>query len=310
MKAVLLDADTLKPEELDMGQLNDLPVTLTSFPATTMAQRASRIADADIILTNKVVLDAEVLQHASQCKYIGVMATGTNNVDKAYCQQHGIQVANVEGYGTDSVVQHGLMLMLNLATAFPAYQRDVNDGKWADGPHFCLLDHPVMELAGKHLVIVGFGELGKRFAGMAVALGMSVTVAARPGKKGDLRPSLDSLLPSADVVSLHCQLSDDSHHLINEKRLSLMKPSAFLINTARGALIDELALLRALKNGVIAGAGLDGLSVEPPPPDHPLLNTGLANLLITPHSAWIAKEARQRLVDIAVSKLASFLDNH
>ena len=307
MKAVLLDADTLKPEELDISCLTDLPVSLTQYATTTADERKERVHDADIILVNKVVLDAEVLRHAKQCKYIGVLATGTNNIDKDWCGQHGIEVANVEGYGTDAVAQHALMLLLNLSTSFAPYARDVNAGKWSAGPHFCLLDHPAMELAGKHLVIVGYGELGQRFAEMAKAMGMRVTVAARPGKADDDRPSLDSLLPDADVVSLHCLLTEDSHHLINAQRLSKMKPSAFLINTARGALIDEAALLQALKNGDIAGAGLDGLSTEPPPADHPLLNTGLPNLLITPHSAWVAKEARQRLVNIAAGRLSAFL---
>ncbi len=307
MKAVLLDADTLKPEELDLTGLTALPISLTQYATTTADERIARIKDAEIILVNKVVLDAEVLAHASACKYIGVLATGTNNIDKAYCQKQGIHVANVEGYGTDAVAQHALMLMLNLATSCPAYAADVDAGKWAAGPHFCLLDHPVMELAGKNLVIVGYGELGQRFAAMAKAMGMNVQVAARPGKSDDERPSLDALLPDADVVSLHCLLSEDSKHLINAERLKAMKPTALLVNTARGALIDEFALLNALKNGEILGAGLDGLSQEPPPADHPLLNTGLKNLLITPHSAWVAKEARQRLVNIATGHLKAFL---
>ncbi|MBU3020284.1 D-2-hydroxyacid dehydrogenase [Aestuariibacter sp. A3R04] len=307
MKAVLLDADTLHPTTLDLRRLTDLPITLTQYAQTSMAECAERIADADIILTNKVILNEKLLSHAHKCQYIGVMATGTNNIDKAYCQSHGITVANVEGYGTDAVAQHALMLLLNLTTSFNAYQRDVNQGVWSDGPHFCLLNHPVYELAGKHLVIVGYGELGRRFAELARALGMRVSVAARPGKADDCRPTLDKLLPEADVVSLHCLLSDDTYHLIDKTRLSLMKPTALLINTARGALIDEHALLVALKSGTIGGAGLDGLSAEPPPRDHPLLNTGLSNLLITPHSAWVAAEARQRLVNIAAKQLADFL---
>ncbi len=307
MKAVLLDADSFKPEELDLTCLTDLPFELIQFPSTTAGERIERITDADIILVNKVVLDADVLAHAKACKYIGVMATGTNNVDKAYCQEHGIHVANVEGYGTDAVAQHALMLMLNLATSCPAYSADVDAGKWSESPFFCLLDHPVMELAGKNLVIVGYGELGQRFAAMAKALGMNVLVAARPGNPDDTRPSLDELLPDADVISLHCLLSEDSARLINADRLKAMKPSALLINTARGGLIDEPALLHALKTGEIRGAGLDGLSVEPPPADHPLLITGLKNLLVTPHSAWVAKEARQRLLNIAAGHLKDFL---
>ncbi|MBU2978394.1 D-2-hydroxyacid dehydrogenase [Alteromonas sp. C1M14] len=309
MKAVLLDADTFKTEELDLTCLTDLPVSLTLYGNTTKDTVGQRIHDADIVLTNKVVLDESALSQGKKLKYIGVLATGTNNIDKAYCAQKDIKVTNVAGYGTNAVAQHALMLMLNLATSFVPYNRDVESGVWSRNPHFCLLDHPVFELAGKHLVIVGYGELGKRFAELAVALGMKVTVAARPGNPDDLRPSLDSLLPQADVVSLHCLLTEDSHHLINGARLKLMKSSALLINTARGALIDEHALLAALKNGDIAGAGLDGLSVEPPDEDHPLLNSGLKNLLITPHSAWLAKEARQRLLGIAATHLSDFLQS-
>ncbi|MEG3765754.1 D-2-hydroxyacid dehydrogenase [Alteromonas sp. 14N.309.X.WAT.G.H12] len=309
MKAVLLDADTFKTEELDLTCLTDLPLSLTLYGNTTKDTLNERIRDADIVLTNKVLLDESALCDAQNLKYIGVLATGTNNIDKAYCEKKGIKVANVAGYGTNAVAQHALMLMLNLATSFTPYNQDVENDVWSSNPHFCLLDHPVFELAGKHLVIVGYGVLGKRFAELAVALGMTVTVAARPGDPEDLRPSLDSLLPQADVVSLHCLLTDETHHLINASRLKLMKPSALLINTARGALIDEKALLDALKNGEIAGAGLDGLSIEPPPKDHPLLHSGLKNLLITPHTAWFAKEARQRLLGIAATHLSAFLQS-
>lgn len=310
MKAVLLDGDSLGPEALDLSALHALPLALTIYPNTTPAQVTDRVADADIILTNKVVVDEAVLRHAPHCRYIGVLATGMNNVDLGYCQRNGIQVRNVEGYGVDAVAQHALMLMLNLATSFYAYQQDVNNGKWSASPFFCLLNHPVMSLRDKHLVIVGYGALGQRFAQLCEALGMRVSVAARPGKAGDTRPALTRLLPQADVLSLHCQLSESTARMINADTLALMKPGALLVNTARGGLIDEPALLAALQSGHLGGVALDGLSAEPPPADHILLNTGLPNLLVTPHSAWVAKEARQQLMDMATAHLTEFISAH
>ncbi|PRO73213.1 glycerate dehydrogenase [Alteromonas alba] len=307
MRAVVLDSDSLG-SDLTLSEFESLPVTLTRYPTTTPEQVIERIRDAEIVLVNKVVLNADALGQAEKLRYVGVLATGTNNVDTEYCQQHGITVNNVEGYGTDSVAQHAMMLLLNLATSFVPTMQQVKQGDWSRSPFFCLLDNPVMELAGKHLIIVGYGTLGQRFAELARAFGMKVSVAARPGTTSAERRALDDLLPEADVVSLHCQLSAQTEQLINAERLRLMKPTALLINTARGGLIDELALADALTNGQIGGAGLDTLSVEPPPADHPLLSLSLPNLIITPHSAWSAKEARQRLLKMAVAKLEQFIE--
>ena len=307
MRAVVLDSDSLGTD-LTLSEFESLPVTLTRYPTTTPEQVNERIRDAEIVLVNKVVLNADALGQAEKLRYVGVLATGTNNVDTDYCQQHGITVNNVDGYGTDSVAQHAMMLLLNLATSFAPTTQQVKQGDWSRSPYFCLLDNPVMELAGKHLVIVGFGTLGQRFAELARAFGMKVSVAARPGTTSAERRALDGLLPEADVVSLHCQLSPQTDKLINAERLALMKSSALLINTARGGLIDEVALVTALNGGQIAGAALDTLSVEPPPADHPLLQLDLPNLLITPHSAWSAKEARQRLVQIAAERLQGFIE--
>ncbi|MAJ68141.1 MAG: D-2-hydroxyacid dehydrogenase [Alteromonadaceae bacterium TMED7] len=307
MRAVVLDSDSLG-SDLTLNEFESLPVTLTRYPTTTPEQVIERIRDAEIVLVNKVVLNADALGQAEKLRYVGVLATGTNNVDTEYCQQHGITVNNVEGYGTDSVAQHAMMLLLNLATSFVPTMQQVKQGDWSRSPFFCLLDNPVMELAGKHLIIVGYGTLGQRFAELARAFGMKVSVAARPGTTSAERRALDDLLPEADVVSLHCQLSAQTEQLINAERLRLMKPTALLINTARGGLIDELALADALTNGQIGGAGLDTLSVEPPPADLPLLSLSLPNLIITPHSAWSAKEARQRLLKMAVAKLEQFIE--
>ena len=307
MRAVVLDSDSLGTD-LTLSEFESLPVTLTRYPTTTPEQVNERIRDAEIVLVNKVVLNADALGQAEKLRYVGVLATGTNNVDTDYCQQHGITVNNVDGYGTDSVAQHAMMLLLNLATSFAPTTQQVKQGDWSRSPYFCLLDNPVMELAGKHLVIVGFGTLGQRFAELARAFGMKVSVAARPGTTSAERRALDGLLPEADVVSLHCQLSPQTDKLINAERLALMKSSALLINTARGGLIDEVALVTALNGGQIAGAALDTLSVEPPPADHPLLQLDLPNLLITPHSAWSAIEARQRLGQIAAERLQAFIE--
>ena len=307
MRAVVLDGDSLGTD-LSLREFESLPITLTRYPTTSPEQINERICDAEIVLVNKVVLNADALGQAEKLRYVGVLATGTNNVDTEYCQQHGIRVNNVDGYGTDSVAQHAMMLLLNLATSFAPTTQQVKQGDWSRSPYFCLLDNPVIELAGKHLVIVGYGTLGQRFAELARAFGMKVSVAAQPGTTSAERRALDGLLPEADVVSLHCQLSPQTDKLINAERLALMKSSALLINTARGGLIDEVALVTALNGGQIAGAALDTLSVEPPPADHPLLQLDLPNLLITPHSAWSAIEARQRLVQIAAERLQAFIE--
>lgn len=308
MQAVLLDAGSLRLDELDTSALEALPVSLTCYLHTSAEQLATRIRDAAIILTNKVVLDEAALAQAPACRYIGVTATGLNNVDLDACQQRGITVTNVSDYGTDAVAQHTLMLLLTLAGRFVDYYQDVRAGKWSQSAHFCLLDHPVTELAGKHAVIVGHGTLGKRVEGLYRALGMRVTIAARPGKQGDTRPSLSSLVAEADVLSLHCQLSPATEKMVDATLLAGLKPGCLLINTARGGLIDETALRHALERGSLGGAGLDGLSQEPPPADHPLLTCERPNLLITPHNAWVAQASRQRLLDAVVSQLAAFIE--
>ncbi|QCZ95060.1 D-2-hydroxyacid dehydrogenase [Salinimonas iocasae] len=308
MKGVILDMASLKPDDLDLASLEALPVSWTYFDNTAANEVNARIKDAQIILTNKVVLSEQNLND-SQCRYIGVLATGMNNVDTDYCQAHDIRVANVEGYGTGSVVQHALMLLLNLTTSFVRYNQSVNASRWQQSEHFCLLDFPITELRDKHLVIVGSGQLGSGFARVCQALGMRVSFSARPGSSDDPRPPLDDLLSQADVVSLHCPATRDTENLINKAALEKMKPSTFLINTARGTLVDEHALAEALRSGSIAGAGLDVLSTEPPSSDNPLLAEPLDNLIITPHSAWGATESRQRLLDKAVSNIEQFLQH-
>lgn len=307
LSGVFLDTETLSLATLDTTALKALDVELRCYKSSCADEVVSRIEDASFILVNKVNLNRDVLQHAKALKYIGVTATGINNIDTEYCAQQNICVRNVTAYGTESVAQHTLMLLLNLVTNFPRYHNDVQQGNWSSSEHFCLNQYPVTTLSGKHAVVVGHGELGQRVDALFNAFGMRVSIAARPGKENDDRPTLDSLLPTADVVSLHCPLTKDNEKLINARTLALMKPSAVLINTARGGLVDEAALLRALKLNKLGGAALDVISEEPPSPEHIFMSNPVPNLLISPHNAWIAQSARQHLLDKTVSQLQEFL---
>lgn len=306
---VILDADSLGPSDLNLEPLLSALPHWQQFASTRPDQITERLAQAQVVITNKVVLDAETLRALPQLQLICVAATGTNNVDLYAAKQQGIAVCNAVNYGPKSVAQHALMLMLNLATKAPAYSRAAVDGRWSRSPFFCLLDYPVMELAGKTLGILGYGVLGQQVAQLGRALGMDVLISARPDSDSvpEGRLAFESVLRTADVLSLHCPLTEANHRLINAERLAMMKPGAFLINCARGGLIDELALAAALRNGQLGGAGLDVLSQEPPPADHPLLAPDIPNLIITPHTAWASHEARQNLVNILADNVRSFL---
>lgn len=312
LRGVILDMDSIDPGSLDTSELQQSAAVDWQIYASTQAeQTAERIAKAHLVLTNKVALDAAAIAHATHLEYVGVMATGTNNVDHEACSKRGITVRNVADYGTASVAQHTLLLMLTLATSIGDYARAVKRGSWSKAEHFCLLDYPIVELCGKTLLIVGYGTLGKAVAKLAEAFGMQVVIARRPGvdaaEYAQPRVSLDEGLQAADFVSLHCALSAQTETLINAQRLNLMKPTAYLINTARGGLIDEAALLDALTSKQIAGAALDVLSTEPPPSTHCLLQKTPANLIITPHIAWAARESRQRLLDAVLQHVSDYI---
>ena len=241
-------------------------------------------------------------------KLILISATGSNNVDLQAAKQQGIVVCNCQGYGTAAVAQHSLMLMLNLATSFVRYQQAIQEGKWQQSSQFCLLDYPIVELSGKTLGIVGYGELGQAVAHLARAFGMKVLVAQlpqRPIQEG--RIAFSDVLSQVDFLSLHCPLTEETRHLIDESAFKQMKKTAFLINCARGGIVNEQALLNALQNGEIAGAATDVLSVEPPKAGNILLDAHLPNLLITPHSAWGSVDARQRIVQQMVENTQAFL---
>ena len=309
MQGVFLDSATMKPEALDLSGLRAALPQWRFHETTTPAQLHERIADATVVLTNKVVLDRAALEAASHLKLICVCATGTNNVDLDAARERGIPVCNVRDYAAPSVAQHTVALMLALATRWHDYHRDVASGVWSRSPVFTRMDYPVVELAGRNLGIVGRGSLGRRVAALGEALGMRVRFARslRPGAPPEPgRVPLSALLAQADVLSLHCPLTEQTRGLIDRQALAAMKRSAFLINTARGDLVDEPALAEALRRGDIAGAALDVLSQEPPPADHPLLAADIPNLLITPHNAWVSTECRQRLLNGVVENIRAW----
>ncbi len=305
MKAVLLDAASLGPD-IDLAALREQVDTLDVHPTSTTAQSRERLAGAEVAIVNKVVLDAETLEALPGLKLICVLATGTNNIDMATAERLGVAVRNVTAYGTASVAQHSLMLILALANRLPLYQRDVAAGRWNTSPFFCLMEHGTLQLEGKRLVVVGQGELGRRVAALAEAFGMQVTFAARPGNEAnDSRPGLAALAPEADVITLHCPLTEATRHLVDAALLATLKPGALLVNCARGGIIDEEAALAALRAGRLGGLGVDVLPVEPPRDGHPLLDAlgEPLNLIVTPHNAWITPEARQRIVALTGENL-------
>ena len=310
--AVILDAESLGPQ-IDLAAIRNEVSNLDIFGQSTTQQARERLANADIAIVNKVVLDADTLKQLPTLKLICVLATGLNNIDLDAAKQQGIEVKNVTAYGTASVSQHTLMLMLTLANRLPLYQRDVAAGAWQRSDFFCLQDYPTLQLASKHLVMVGQGELGSEVARLAEALGMRVSFAARPGNEAnDQRASLDELLPDADVISLHCPLNESTKHLINAARLARAKSSLLLINCARGGIIDEEAALAALRNQQIGGLAVDVLPKEPPRDGHPLL-TALnepLNLIVTPHNAWITPEARQNVVSLTADNIRQWQASH
>lgn len=308
--AVMLDAQSLGPG-IDLTAIRDTVSHLETYQQSSTQQARERLANADIALVNKVKLDADTLAQLPSLRLICVLATGLNNIDLDAAKAHNIVVKNVAAYGTASVSQHTLMLILTLANRLPHYQAEVAAGEWQRSDFFCLQDQPTLQLAGKQLVMVGQGELGSEVARLATAFGMQVTFAARPGNEAnDKRPSLDELLPSADVISLHCPLNEETQHLINQERLANAKPSLLLINCARGGIIDEMAALDALRQGKIGGLGVDVLPVEPPRDGHPLLaalaNKEPLNLIVSPHNAWITPEARQNIVALTVDNIKAW----
>ncbi len=306
-RAVFLDHASLDLGDLDMHPLQQAFAELTLHAQTAPEQVAERLQGAQVAISNKVPLNAATFAACPELKLVLVTATGTNNIDLNAARAHGVTVSNCQGYGTPSVAQHTLLLLLALATRLPDYQRDVAAGRWQQASQFCLLDHPIVELEGKTLGLLGHGELGSAVARLAEAFGMRVVLGQLPGRPARAdRLALHELLPQVDALTLHCPLNEQTRNLIGAAELALMKPQALLINTARGGLVDEQALADALRRGHLGGAATDVLTQEPPKDGNPLLTGDIPRLIVTPHNAWGSREARQRIVAQVVENAAAF----
>ncbi|MBX8609738.1 2-hydroxyacid dehydrogenase [Pseudomonas cichorii] len=306
-RAVFLDHTSLDLGDLDLGELRDSFGELVLHDSTLPDQVIERLKGAQVAISNKIMIDADTFAACPELKLVLVTATGTNNVDLAAAREHGVTVCNCQGYGTPSVAQHTLLLLLALATRLPDYQKAVQQGLWQKSSQFCLLDFPIVELEGKTLGLLGHGELGSAVARLAEAFGMRVLLGQIPGRpaRADRLP-LEQLLPQIDALTLHCPLNEHTRNMIGARELQLLKPQALVVNTARGGLIDEQALADALRNGHLGGAASDVLSVEPPVSGNPLLADDIPRLIITPHSAWGAREARQRIVSQLIENTRAF----
>lgn len=312
MKIVVLDGYTLNPGDLSwdgIRKFGDLQV----YERTPPHQIVERCKDAEIIFSNKTPVSRETLEQLPELKYIGVLATGYNVIDIDYAKERGVVVTNVPGYGTASVVQMTFALLLELCQHVQKHSDSVFQGDWAASPDFCYWKYPLVELEGKTIGIIGFGRIGKKVADVATAFGMNVLGSARHHSDQSHRKNfswaeLPELLSNSDVVSIHCPLFPETKGLINRDSLSQMKNSAFLLNTSRGPIVVDEDLAEALNTGVIAGAGIDVLSVEPPSTSNPLFKA--KNCLITPHIAWATKEARSRLMETVEKNLSSYLNGN
>lgn len=309
MKIVILDGYTANPSDLSWQELESFG-ELTVYDRTRPEETVARAADAEIVLTNKVIIGRKEIIQLPHLKYIGVLATGYNVVDLQAASERGIIVTNVPAYSTESVAQMVFAHLLTVTNRTEHYALQNREGRWIQNPDFCYWDTSLTELAGKTIGIIGLGNIGRRVAQIALAFGMQVmALTSKPAEalpEGIRKVSLDELLSDSDVLSLHCPLTDDTHHLINNKTLSQMKSTAILINTGRGPLVDDQAVADALEKGAIAAYCADVLTEEPPKRDNPLLKQ--PNAFITPHIAWATKEARSRLIQVAIGNVRSFLN--
>ena len=302
VKGVFLDASTLG-NDIDLTPLTNMDCQC--WPTTSSEQLLERCKAVNYIVTNKVVISADVMRQLPELKLICVAATGMNNVDLVAAEELGISVKNVTDYAGSSIAQLVFSLLSELLLHTRTYIDLVKDGAWSKSPHFCLFDKPIVELAGKKIVLVGYGSLAKSVERIALAYDMEVLVAARKVQVEipEGRVQFEQALKLADIVSIHCPLTSDTENLISTSEFELMKPSAVIINTARGGIVDEIALLEALQNKKIAAAATDVLSQEPPTPEHPLLSSQPDNLIITPHIAWATVEARKRVLDKVINNI-------
>lgn len=311
MKIVILDGFTTNGGDLSWNGISELG-DLTVYDRTAPGEVIDRCLGAEAVLTNKVIITDEVMQALPQLKYIGVMATGYNVVDIDAARRRGIVVTNVPAYSTPSVAQMVFAHLLNITNQVALHDRQVHEGRWAGNQDFCFYSAPLIELAGKQMGIVGLGQTGSAVAKIALALGMRVMAfTSKPQEslpEGIIKGSLDEMFATSDVVSLHCPLTPDTKYIVNAARLATMKPSAIVINTGRGPLVNEQGLADALNNGTIAAAAVDVLSTEPPAADNPLLSA--RNCHITPHIAWASQAARARLIDTLASNLKGYISGN
>ena len=308
MKIVILDAYTVNPGDLTWHPLEEM-ADLVIYDRTQPEQVVERCKGAEIVLTNKVILDAEVLNHLPHLTYIGVLATGYNVVDLEVASRQSITVTNIPAYSTNSVAQMVWAHILNITNRVGHYAEENKNGRWTRSKDFCYYDYTHSELAGKTIGIVGLGNTGMATARIAQAFGMNVIAYTSKDKlpEGMKKVTLDELFKSSDIVSLHCPLTNETKELVNKERLDMMKPTAILINTSRGPVVNETDVAAALNEGKIAAFGADVVSVEPAKKGNPLLMA--KNCFLTPHIAWATKEARQRLIDICIANIKAFLDD-
>ncbi len=310
MKIVVLDGYTVVQDDLSWDELKQFG-ELTYHERTSVDQVASRVKDADIIITSKCLIDKNVIDSAPNLKYIGVIATGYNNIDISYANKNNITVTNIPAYSTDSVAQFTFSLILEIVNHVGIHNDSVHRGEWENSIDFCYCLTPQTELAGKTMGIVGYGNIGQKSAQIAKAFGMKVLVHSSHRNSADNTEDvsfveINELLKTSDIISLHCALTGENKEMINKDSLALIKEDAILINTSRGPLINENDLAESLKSGKLRAAGLDVLPEEPPKSGSPL--TKLGNCIITPHIAWDTKEARQRLIGIAVENISSYIN--
>ncbi len=308
MQGCILDKRSFDRNDIQLGAMTEQLDHWKFFESSKDSEVDEKIADCEVVITNKVRITRENIQNASKLKLIMLAATGTDNVELDACRDHGIVVCNARQYSGPAVVQHTVTLMLCLLTNIIRYHSAVESGNWSQSDVFCLLDYPIREIEGKTLGIIGYGNLGSSVAKIAEGFGMQVEIWQRPGSAIiQNRLALDQLLAVSDVVSIHCPLTIDTLNLIDTTQFTMMKADAILINTARGAIVNSGALVDALRCGQIGGAGIDVLDQEPPASNHPLLQGDIPNLIVTPHNAWGTFESRQRLVHQMSDILASWL---
>lgn len=298
MDIVVLDGYTINPGDLSWDSLEELGDSLTVYDLTPAEELINRIGKKEVIMTSKCFITREIIEKCPDLKYIGSMATGYNNIDVKAAAEAGIVVTNVPAYSTDAVAQHTIALLLELANNAGLHNASVQSGDWSRCEHFCYWKKPVTLLAGKSIGIIGYGAIGSKVAEIARALGMTVNIYSRDPEAA----------VSSDVISLHCPLTEENSKMIDADFISRMKPGSFLINTARGGLVDEYALAGALRSGRLGGAAVDVISREPASEDCPLL--GLSNCIITPHMAWSPEEMRQAVIDTITENLKSWMDGN